>query len=675
MPVQIGGAIAVDKRGIITAAVSFVDTATVLVPDADDRLHLVGPTQYLGGSYYGDGTLEQIGNAKVSDDTTIDVSTYDWDGIDANPSATLIEEGTVFTINSQELERKNKDGYGGTIFMEAAKLEVNITEPRADGTLSILPWSLDAAGKIDMKGGKKGGDINFIRLGDGSPMTVSGEIRASAPTNYIEPDVTFRSTADVNVSSNQANLYLAGLITYLGGSFDGPGTLHQIGDAVVDGNITIDVNTYDWDGSEASPSITTVEANGRLELAVASIDDVPGDQFGGVINLMTNSRLAVQPGAPSGQALEWTIGPGAELHMQPQARILDHVDGGGSAGPSPIIVEGSIFAAGQNRIAPPVTFQQGATVSVNDVSGEGVSFFGPVVYQAGPTSSFTGPGMILHAGDVEVRAITQIDVGRIDLDGRLGDTTIDLYSRLILNVQSIESGFLSGGLNENQTDNIYNGTMRAHGALHKRLVVNTPDPWEMAGIIRVDPDGDSSDVFGPIYSLKVMGAPVLIIGTVDVGINSTVEFDTAFNAVGPAAFPGAGTVVISNQFSPGASPGSVRFGGDVRFGPSAHLLIEFSGGGHDSFEVLGTVELDGVLRIAMLDDYRPTELDTFTILTAGDIQGQFANALGEWRTRYGTFDVSYSGGGIVLSNFIPEPAGVLPMAFCLVAMVGRRYRD
>jgi len=79
---------------------------------------------------------------------------------------------------------------------------------------------------------------------------------------------------------------------------------------------------------------------------------------------------------------------------------------------------------------------------------------------------------------------------------------------------------------------------------------------------------------------------------------------------------------------------------------------------HDQVNVSSLAQLGGTLDARLYNGFAPGTGDTFTVLKAGTISGQFANApAGDagLATPFGTFDVSYSPTEVVLSNFVADP--------------------
>ena len=102
-------------------------------------------------------------------------------------------------------------------------------------------------------------------------------------------------------------------------------------------------------------------------------------------------------------------------------------------------------------------------------------------------------------------------------------------------------------------------------------------------------------------------------GNVQVSAGSTAVY---FGDVdGTGSYTGGGTNFFEADFSPGASPGTSSFGGDVVFGPFADVMIEaqatttapIPGTDNDYLDITGNVTFDGTLNILPTPDAGPIE--------------------------------------------------------------------
>lgn len=76
--VRVIGDVKVDRLAEFRTASIFEEDSQVDMLDADDHLTLLGDAVLRGAQISGDGTLKQMANITVEDDTSIDADVYDW---------------------------------------------------------------------------------------------------------------------------------------------------------------------------------------------------------------------------------------------------------------------------------------------------------------------------------------------------------------------------------------------------------------------------------------------------------------------------------------------------------------------------------------------------------------------------------------------------------------------
>jgi T5SS/PEP-CTERM-associated repeat protein len=113
---------------------------------------------------------------------------------------------------------------------------------------------------------------------------------------------------------------------------------------------------------------------------------------------------------------------------------------------------------------------------------------------------------------------------------------------------------------------------------------------------------------------------------------STNGFTVFFGSVsGGGTFSGTGTVNFEGDLSPGNSPATVQFAGDVVLGPDALLQIELGGttpgSRYDQINVAGELTLGGTLEILLINGFTPAAGQTFDFLNAGTLAGAFSSVV------------------------------------------------
>ena len=139
------------------------------------------------------------------------------------------------------------------------------------------------------------------------------------------------------------------------------------------------------------------------------------------------------------------------------------------------------------------------------------------------------------------------------------------------------------------------------------------------------------------------------------------------------------TLVGDGTISPGNSAGTLTINGDAPFSASAVLLIDIFNDtpatGYDLLDVSGIVELGGTLRVKLLPGSDVHTGETFDILTAADINGDFANLI---FPTYGAglpaFSLNRTDEVVTLTALadVPEPATLSLFTLGAVALLRRR---
>lgn len=135
------GDIHVEDVGRIEGEVIFKPYSSVMIPDPDGLLILQERTIFQGGQFTGAGTLSQEGNAIVKGNTIIEISKYNWDGQDLNPSTTLIYPGFRFDLQVDQFDQRGETNkYDGTTIMMDSELNVVVAAEegwRMDGDIQL----------------------------------------------------------------------------------------------------------------------------------------------------------------------------------------------------------------------------------------------------------------------------------------------------------------------------------------------------------------------------------------------------------------------------------------------------------------------------------------------------------------------------------------------------------
>ena len=147
---------------------------------------------------------------------------------------------------------------------------------------------------------------------------------------------------------------------------------------------------------------------------------------------------------------------------------------------------------------------------------------------------------------------------------------------------------------------------------------------------------------------------------------------------GNGSLSGALLAEAGSTIAPGTSPG-ILSADSVSFDSLSTYSVEVGGTtaglDFDQLQITTEAALAGTLEITLTEDFNPSINDTFVIVDAGSITGQFDSV--SVLNSNGYFDISYIGGQAILSNFqVPEPnTGLLLGLGIIGGSIHRRRRN
>ena len=201
-----------------------------------------------------------------------------------------------------------------------------------------------------------------------------------------------------------------------------------------------------------------------------------------------------------------------------------------------------------------------------------------------------------------------------------------------------------------------------------------------------------SDVFGDIDNTST--GLVAISGGSDVTFyddfinNGTTQVSAGSTAVyfggvsGTGSFTGSGTVFFEGDLAPGNSEGLLTIAGDSVFGLGNVFEIEIAGlergVEYDALNVGGTAMIAGTLDVTLLNGFQPQYGNSFDLIWAGTLEGDFSalilpgltNSGLHWQTE---ILLNGTGSDILRLSAVPLPTAVWLLASAL-GFLGRRNR-
>ena len=448
--------------------------------DLDSALIFEAVFNMNGGNLINNGTVVFDANATIADanftmptDTSsfivhfgatvnVDQAKFNADGNGTATNSIVVRGGGVLDL---DLGVGADEELSGTIYLFDGELDV--TTP--DGN-----WALDGDGLLTVYDSP---GVGISRL-SGDRVTVSNPICVLANARLdVNAPITWNAGGSTDVASD-ALLQLNGLNAVFngGGAFTGAGTLRINSTSTVQANTTIDVNTFDLDGTSVG-ALHTIN-NGVTMTINSPHFDTDGDMDGAILLGGIGARLVVN--GPT----QWVM----------KGQLDTNASGIGTAtvgGNSRLIIDGAMNVQGDTVLEALVTFGSGATVNIE--SGDELVVAGGESdsnrnYIEGAT--INGPGRLTGQGVTDL-------LGFGVINARVGSLDFLLADDGMLQINGpIESPF-------------YLGTADSDG------ILNVTNPWNTSVVVgRVEMRGGeltgamiTND--GYIHGNGLISAPVI----------------------------------------------------------------------------------------------------------------------------------------------------------------------
>ncbi len=341
-----------------------------------------------------------------------------------------------------------------------------------------------------------------------------------------------------------------------------------------------------------------------------------------------------------------------------------------------VVAEGAVlsFTGGQHNLEDGAAITGAGTTSIAGgvVGGTGVvSISGPITWTGG---GFTGAGTIHADGGVVISGTGNRDIAY----GR----ALSLKGNSIWSGGSLRFGNTSGnyfnnyGIFDNTFDGSFtiaasgSGTFINLGVFTKSggtgtTAFSTGEPFSNRGTVNAN---SGTLAFNGGYGQNATGR--LHLGGGAVSTSGTLS-------INGGKVTGAGTITgnVSMTAATVAPNGSLAVTGNLTLTAASTVAVDLGGTtpgtGYDTISEAGAAALarNGTLAVRFANGFHNTvtAADTFTILTSNqNTTGQFANVSGgrvQTADGYGSFAINSAGtGAVVLSNFIPLPAGEIAVS-------------
>ncbi len=270
----------VDAGATATMSGTTLNAGAIVVDDG--TISLGSASALAGASISGNGLFRLNSTSSVTANTTINTTSFDWDGIGSGTLHT-INDGVTFTINSTIWDPDDAGDVDDPINLGGSGAQIIVNNVPSWTMTRTLTANTAGAGTATL-----GGSSRLIFSGALAIVSVNGNTTANAP-------LTFGASSNANIAAartlrlNGGNL-LATVNQMEGGAINGPGTLAANAGRTLRGFGTIGA-TVDFDGTAS-----ILAENGTLTISGAITDVGTLGTFGatGTLNITSawNTNVA-----------------------------------------------------------------------------------------------------------------------------------------------------------------------------------------------------------------------------------------------------------------------------------------------------------------------------------------------------------------------------------------------
>ena len=416
-------------------------------------------------------------------------------------------------------------------------------------------------------GVSQGGEVVLIgtsavaTLAGTDSLLLRGDVIASG-TGAISAPFQTSSTSSFNINSPSDELRLTGALKrFIGGSFSGNGTLRAETNIEVFDDTTIDVNTFDWDGSVVGQTFNVI--SGTLTINSQQIDTNPAvDGFDDSLFIGGQGTLAVNTPQP------WRLDGSLRIKTGGTLMGTEMVITGGA-----VLNTLGVFPNPAAFVDAPIRVETGGQI---DAPAQ-LDLRNTTILAGG---SITGT-RVDQFGDLVVESDSVIAPGLYNWSAVGGQTTVvHTAARLEVTPNSL-SQFFPG--------NRYNGHVTVHqgGQLHVDL--GNSDSWTVANRMT-------------LLGGQVSGDRVTAAGVVE-GEGSLTN-----------SLTNVGTV------APGVPVGQLNVTGTYDQRATGTLEIQLAGttpaAEYDRLSIFGSALLDGTVAVELVDGFLPAPGSSYEFLSA-----------------------------------------------------------
>ncbi|HEY4232877.1 MAG TPA: hypothetical protein VGM76_05610 [Lacipirellulaceae bacterium] len=589
--VNVSGAVNVHGGILSTGTITFA-AGSHLTVDAGATANLSGTTLSAGSNITVNGTLS-LGTASVlagpttitgtglfrlnstssvTANTTIDTTSFDWDGVGSGTTHT-INDGVVFTVNSTIWDADDAGDVDDPINLGGSGAQIIVN--------NVPTWTMARTLTANTSGlgiATLGGNSRLIFSGATAILTANGQTVADAP-------LTFGTSSTVNIAAggfvrlNGGNA-VSTFNQIAGGTINGPGTFTAAANRVFQGFGTINAS-IDFDGSaELSASGGTL----NVSSSIADVGTIGTAANDGILNVTPawNSSVAdnvvLKGGEIKGGAITVANANGITGNGLVSSRVVNNTQLKATDAGKTLVFE----------------------TAANDNDWDGAGNIGLLSATGGGTLEVRDNATFSYGGTV-----TATSGSRVYAKGfGFNFGTMSAINLTAATLDSDESASFGGAINT-----LSGGDSTLKVQVNRFLTLASTSVSTLNANLRLESNNAEIQA-GATFSGS--GAVIVpqnshLVADANANINTLLDNE---GTIRPAGFDTVGRVDIKDYQQTNTGSLFVELTGT--------LLNQF-----DRFVVNGAAVLDGYLNIDIDGSFIPTLGQTFNIITATSVTGKF----------------------------------------------------
>jgi hypothetical protein len=414
-------------------------------------------------------------------------------------------------------------------------------------------------------------------------LSLNGVVRADG-VGVIDNTLLLASGAILETAPGEPNaeLRLAGTTVFQGGKILGDGRARQIGNATIEQDTEISIDTYDMDGI-AGDTVITIHPDRTLQILSDHLDTTGNNDFGGTIHINSGTldiaaawrlegTLNLNETTPTNAVLRGaggvTVAGGGEIKINGDVDVDSSIQ----------IDNGTLFVDGDAVFSGATTLSNNADVEI-DSAEDSLRLRGQT-HLISP--SLVGSGRLIFDGNVHIEQLDAfVGTAETDLDGIDEETEIVINQGLLFSIASTTL--------EPADDDGFDGVITNHGAL------SVVAGWRLDGDLEMDQIGETVPSLDGLGTFHIHTTGTYI---TDGGSRITPPLEVA----GAMVVDGGISRVSNTAMFESTAKIVVEQGAELKLnGPTTFRAGSYTGGGLLQLNAATTVDADTTIATRRVD--------------------------------------------------------------------------